>query len=713
MAQPQQRIGFQNIQIFRTQSLGIGSYGAVYKAQCDDLLCAAKIIHPTLVDFTLLVTQGRKHRLPISRFEQECQFLSSVKHPNVVQYLGTYQDPEIGLPVLLMELMDESLTSFLEHSQLKLPYHLEVTISHDIALALSFLHSNGIIHRDLSSNNVLMIGNSRAKVTDFGMAKLASENPHATGISLTQTPGADVYMPPEATRIPPLYTDKIDCFSYGVLGIQIMTRQFPTPIDRFKEVRIHDPQFPSGSIEVRVPEVERRQEHISLIAQAHPLLEVALDCLKDKDGERPSAREVCGRLTALKQAPQFTQSVRQQAILQQSAADEVAMGELQQELQAQSHNVDTGGKEIAANSVFHTSKFHVAKDSEMRSPTKENEPTGFQGVSLQEMGGSNQIEQKLKRAEVLSGETKGTFKMEFKWREGKKALCQIYKGSDAVAQDNIVYLRPGGTRQVHGYNSTTDDWFQLPHCPHEYFTLALVDNLLTAIGGVKAGQNTSTLLSLMASDHDKKWVEHFPPMPMKRRRTCAVSSGTVLIVIGGQGEKRLELTTLVMNVSTMQWMIAASLPEPLYSASATICDGRIYVMGAYNRSTESVFTCSLSALLESCQRCSVLASMQSVSLSVGIWSKVSDLPVSLSTCVTFHGQVLAIGGEYSDYNTETAIRMYDSTTNSWSIISHMATPRSWCSAAVLPGNRLMVVGGRTTIGKSKSCVVESTEIAYL
>ena len=69
-----------------------------------------------------------------------------------------------------MELMDESLTKFLERPESTgpLPYHSQLNICHDVALALAYLHSNGIIHRDLSSNNVLLIGEgSRAKVTDF------------------------------------------------------------------------------------------------------------------------------------------------------------------------------------------------------------------------------------------------------------------------------------------------------------------------------------------------------------------------------------------------------------------------------------------------------------------------------------------------------------------------------------------------------------------
>ena len=71
-----------------------------------------------------------------------------------------------------MKLMDDiySLTHFLECSTQPIPYHIQVNICHDVALALSFLHSHYIIHRDLSSNNVLLHGNVLAKVTDFGMA---------------------------------------------------------------------------------------------------------------------------------------------------------------------------------------------------------------------------------------------------------------------------------------------------------------------------------------------------------------------------------------------------------------------------------------------------------------------------------------------------------------------------------------------------------------
>ena len=320
-------IGFKTVQLFEDQILGIGAYGKVCRAKCDDLLCAAKLIHETLFDPSpqqlIVIAPQREHRLPMRRFEQECEFLSTIRHPNIIQYLGIYRDPDTGLPALLMELMDDSLTHFLESSPQLIPYHIQVNLCHDITLALSFLHSNGIVHRDLSSNNVLLRGNVLAKVTDFGMARLGDQNPRATHLTFTMCPGTDVYMPPEAVQDKPVYTDKIDCFSFGVITVQILTQEFPTPGDRRKPIEIDHPGLPKGTlIEARISEVERRQNHIKNIKPNHTLLPIALDCLKDRDVERPSAQQLCERVAALKDGPQYRESVRARSMMEQGRSDE-------------------------------------------------------------------------------------------------------------------------------------------------------------------------------------------------------------------------------------------------------------------------------------------------------------------------------------------------------------------------------------------------------
>ena len=301
MDNPRESFVFKEITLLKSKALGAGSYGRVCKATCDTLPCAAKIIHPTLFDLNDPGAASFKRK-----FDDECRLLSKVRHPNIVLYLATYSDPETTLPVLLMELCDESLTKFLERSSGPLAYHTEVNITHDIALALVYLHSNEVIHRDLTSNNVLMIAGTRAKVTDFGMSKLVSVDPR----TLTKCPGNVLYMSPEALDEVPHYTNQLDIFSLGVLVVQILTRTFPNPKPRFEVVDVsNDPRFGNSSVRVPVAETERRSEHIRLIDDGHPLKKLALNCLQDDEILRPSALELSTVLQDMKESEMYTESM--------------------------------------------------------------------------------------------------------------------------------------------------------------------------------------------------------------------------------------------------------------------------------------------------------------------------------------------------------------------------------------------------------------------
>ena len=300
---------FGSVRLLQDAPLGTGAYGQVCKAMLGELPCAAKLLHPILVD----PNRPRNREL----FEQEYRFLSEIRHPNIVQYLGLAQDPTAGLPILLMELMDNSLTHFLELSEIPLPYHVQVNISYDIAQALTFLHSNRIVHRDLSSNNVLLIGDGvRAKVADFGMSKL---NPGMS--TLTMCPGARPYMSPEALLDPPIYSEKLDCFQAGVLMVQIITRKFPDPSDAMR--RVQNPDRPAGWSIEQVPESNRRSNHLSLISPTHPLLPIAMDCLKDADTQRPSAQLICHRLSSLKEAPQYGENLTAREGAEREGGEEI------------------------------------------------------------------------------------------------------------------------------------------------------------------------------------------------------------------------------------------------------------------------------------------------------------------------------------------------------------------------------------------------------
>ena len=102
-----------------------------------------------------------------------------------------------------------------------------------------------------------------------------------------------------------------------------------------------------------------------------------------------------------------------------------------------------------------------------------------------------------------------------------------------------------------------------------------------------------------------------------------------------------------------------------------------------------MYTCSVTALVR--PNTSLLASLRNIL--VGVWKEAAASPALHTTYVSVHNRLLAIGGKELNQTPTTAIHMYNPTTDSWEVISHMGTPRWDCIAAVLPNNQLMVIGG--------------------
>ena len=695
----QGQFGYRNIQLIKTAALGTGSYGAVYKAVCDDLTCAGKILHPTLFQ-----SNDPGATTVMRRFQQECSFLSAIRHPNIVQYLGSYQDPETRLPVLLMELMDDSLTRFLEQFQESLPYHTQVNICHDIALALAYLHSNDIIHRDLSSNNVLLIGaGNRAKVTDFGMAKLFNIN-RTTMTPLTMCPGTLAYMSPEALDDPPVYTSKLDTFSFGVLVIQIITQQFPNPGPRMKKVR--DPRFPIG-VQVPVPDTERRKLHIDLINPTHPLRPIAIDCLSYSEEDRPSAQDLCHCLAALKESPLYCDSVQQERSRPAPSTQtnsEKQNTKLQQErdvvisaTQQEIWQIQQAGQD--KDCVIEAREGQLCELSQQLAAS-EHETSQLQQTLLQKEKMIQELQEENRYLHKELDEVLGVTqkeKLTLSWKTCKAAPCRMYRGSATVC-GSIAYFRPGGTSQVHSYNLDTEEWSTFPECPRERFTLAVIKSLVTAVGGLHSGNPLNTLLSLVEKDRRWIWVEHFPSMPTRRMFTAVACKGKALVVAGGYGKGYTTLATVeVMDTDTLQWSTASSLPHPLSDATAAVCGNRVYLLGGVNQRgrTNLVFSSSLSALMPS-QTLGPKTLSQAESHSV--WYVNGDLPVFRSTCVTLKEQLLAFGGQDAHKKDTNNIYTYSTKTNSWEVISHMSTPRPPPPPPPFSDNKVMVVGGETDAG---------------
>ena len=273
------------------REVGHGSYAVVKELEYHGLKCVGKKIHGILYESS---TPHEKAAM-LERFTGECELLSRLHHPCIVQFLGVWYDQDSRLPMLVMEYLHTTLSICLERNGV-LSEEISYEILCDVALGLCYLHKRSppIIHRDLSANNVLLTSNMNAKLSDLGVAKILNLTPaRMTQMTQTKAPGTPCYMPPEALTAKPKYTTKIDVYSYGVLIIHTLCGRWPFPGDLFRP----DPQNPDTIIPVS--EVERRAEYLHKIGNDHPLMAPICQCLSNVPAQRPEAPVLLDRVNTI------------------------------------------------------------------------------------------------------------------------------------------------------------------------------------------------------------------------------------------------------------------------------------------------------------------------------------------------------------------------------------------------------------------------------
>ena len=296
------------------KELGWGSFATVVEVNYLGLRCAGKKLHPVLVE-------GAGGELLVSRFEEECRVLSRISHPNIVQFMGVYFDPETDLPVMVMEFLPTTLAQCIDRHGL-FPNAINSVILRDVALALNYLHGQDptIIHRDLSANNVLLTQDMRAKVSDLGVAKVLNLTPFQM---TSKAPGTACCMPPEALVANPRYTAKIDIFSYGILAIHLLCGKWPEPTREAV-----DPVTCAA-----VTEAERREEYLNCIAPDHALVKLIKQCIHNNPTNRPNTPELVHQVTAaFSQSSNSFESRNQLELLKQVRIDTETKKTLQKEI---------------------------------------------------------------------------------------------------------------------------------------------------------------------------------------------------------------------------------------------------------------------------------------------------------------------------------------------------------------------------------------------
>ena len=289
--------------------IGAGAYGSVEEVTVP-VGAAAKKIHDIFQDRSEIPED--EILKASTNFVKECQLMSTLRHPNIVQFLGVCFVQGARLPALVMErlltnlhdlLVPETKPSSSASNALSFfKLDLKCSVLHDVASGLSYLHQQTppIIHRDLSARNILLNTRLVAKIADLGVARIV---PCMTSMAtMTKAPGASVYMPPEAIAPSGSNTEKskydasIDIFSLGVVTIFTIGEIFPC--DPLAHNYLDDK---SGLLVART-ELQRRSEYMRNVNTQlraygqlrgdYPLILLIQQCLHNGPHKRPNIHEV-------------------------------------------------------------------------------------------------------------------------------------------------------------------------------------------------------------------------------------------------------------------------------------------------------------------------------------------------------------------------------------------------------------------------------------
>ncbi|HUJ85763.1 MAG TPA: serine/threonine-protein kinase [Burkholderiales bacterium] len=184
--------------------LGRGAMGVVYRAE-DPML------NRTVAIKTILMSSDPALRTEYeARFRQEAKAAGGLNHPNLITIYDVGREEDMAY--MAMELLEGvELRDMMKSGRLELPFVLEILAQ--VADGLAFAHERGVVHRDVKPGNIMVVGGRRAKVMDFGVARMhASDIQTQVGAVL----GSPKYMSPEQVAGSPI-DGRSDVFSLGVI----------------------------------------------------------------------------------------------------------------------------------------------------------------------------------------------------------------------------------------------------------------------------------------------------------------------------------------------------------------------------------------------------------------------------------------------------------------------------------------------------------------
>ncbi|HZY85005.1 MAG TPA: ABC transporter permease subunit [Gemmataceae bacterium] len=197
--------------------LGQGGMGAVYKARQPAL--------DRLVALKVLPRGAERDPAFAERFTREARALARLDHPHIVTVYDFGQSG--GLYYLLMEYVDGTdLRRAM--SQGPLPPSAALRVVEQTCAALQYAHEEGVVHRDVKPENILLTKKGSVKIADFGLAKLLGRSPADLPLTATQqVMGTRHYMAPEQEQRPLTVDHRADIYSLGVVFYELLTGELP------------------------------------------------------------------------------------------------------------------------------------------------------------------------------------------------------------------------------------------------------------------------------------------------------------------------------------------------------------------------------------------------------------------------------------------------------------------------------------------------------
>lgn len=235
--------------------IGTGGMAVVYKARCHRLnrLVAIKVLRDDLA-------RDAEFR---RRFHDESQAVAMLSHPNIMAVYDVSRSAD--LEYIVMELIDGiTLKQYMQKKGAPLNWRESLHFITQIMKALSHAHSRGIIHRDIKPQNIMVLRDGSVKVTDFGIARLAS----AVQNTLTQEAlGSVHYISPEQAKGSRI-DGRSDIYSAGVVLYEMLTGRLPFEGDTPVSVAIqHINSIPLPPKELN-PDIPEALESITMKAMA-------------------------------------------------------------------------------------------------------------------------------------------------------------------------------------------------------------------------------------------------------------------------------------------------------------------------------------------------------------------------------------------------------------------------------------------------------------